>query len=79
MALGQQQERRRIKSKWIEVKEIAGIGKIDLKPGQRVVDSKVLGEMIVLPRNGNSAQYAMPEYKTIIVLECVEYEDAGQS
>lgn len=62
------------KGKRIEVIEIKGIGTHQLKPGQRIVDTKIIGEMVVLPRGGASAQYAMPEYKTVIVLEITEYE-----
>lgn len=63
-----------VKGKKIQVIEIKGVGSYDLKPGQRIVDTKVIGEMIVLPRNAPAPQYAMPEYKTVIVLEITEYE-----
>lgn len=66
---------RKIKRKWVEIVEVKGPGSYDLKRGERVIDSKVIGEMVSLPRGGTSAQYAMPEYKTILVLECVEFED----
>lgn len=66
--------RPKIKSKTIEVKEIVGAAKLVLQPGQRIVDTKIIGEMMALPRGGSTAQYAMPEYKTVIVLECTVYE-----
>ena len=67
--------RPRIKSKWIEVREINSADKLVLEPGQRIVDTKIIGETVSLPRTGTNTQFAMPSYKTVIVLECIEFEE----
>lgn len=69
---------RKIKRKWIETIEIKGAGRYDLQPGQRVIDSRIVHEVVEVKQPGKFSSSAsrtrMPEHKTIIVLECVEYE-----
>lgn len=65
--------RPKIIAKKIVVKEIKGDDELVLERGERVLDTKIIGEMMTLPR-GNTAQYAMPEYKTVVVIERTEYD-----
>jgi len=60
-----------IKRKWVEVVEIVGTGKIELERGKRVVDTKIIHQ--TMPSAVLTKQY--PPYKTIFVLECVEFEE----
>ena len=60
-----------IKSKSVKVIEIIGEGEVQLERGQRVKDTKIIHQTI--PENQVlGIQY--PNYKTVVVLECVEYE-----
>lgn len=60
-----------IKSKSVKVIEIIGEGEVQLERGQRVKDTKIIHQTI--PENQVlGKQY--PNYKTVVVLECVEYE-----
>lgn len=69
---------RTVKNKWIEVKEIQGEGKLELEIGQRVVDSRIIHEVVELKQPSGlgspTSRTHTPEYKTIVVLECVEFE-----
>lgn len=69
----------KIKRKWVETIEIEGEAVMELKPGQRVIDSRIIHEVVELKQpNGigsPSVRTHSPSYKTVIVLECVEYED----
>lgn len=67
-------DRPKIMRKYVKVIEIEGAGEYTILPGQRVIDSKVTGEMVVLPRERENIQRVFPGYKTIIVLECTEFE-----
>jgi hypothetical protein len=61
-----------IKSKSIKVIEISGTGEVKLERGERVKDTKIIHQNA--PENSTTGvQY--PTYKTVVVLECVEYED----
>ena len=57
----------------VVVREIRGEDELVLERGERVIMTKIIGEMMQLPR-GDKAQYAMPEYKTVVVIERTEYE-----
>lgn len=61
-----------IKSKSVKIIEIIGEGTVELGRGERVKDTKIIHQSI--PENQVlGPQY--PNYKTVVVLECVEYED----
>lgn len=72
----------KILRKWIEVVEIEGEAVMELQPGQRVIDSRIIHEVVELKQPGGiggpSVRTHSPRYKTVIVLECVEYEDAAK-
>lgn len=68
-----------ISRKYIKVIELVGESVHDLEPGQRVVDSRIIHDVVEVKQpNGigspNSRSHT-PDYKTVIVLECVEYKD----
>lgn len=69
---------RTVKKKWIEVKEVYGEGKLELEIGQLVVDSRIIHEVLEVKQPSGigspNMRSGMPEYKTIVVLECVEFE-----
>lgn len=60
-----------IKSKSVKVIEIVGEGEVKLDRGQRVKDTKIIHQNA--PENSNTG-VKYPSYKTVVVLECVEYE-----
>lgn len=68
--------RPRIKRKYVQVKEIHGDDELTIGRGQRIIDTKVIHEVAELapPLRGRRVNSYTPGYKTIIVLECVEYE-----
>jgi len=61
-----------IKSKSVRVVEIIGEGKLELKHGERVKDTKIIHQTIPEGQTNPLGRY--PNYKTVVVLECVEYE-----
>ncbi len=65
-------------SKKIIVKEVTGTGEVPLERGERVIATKIIGEVMALPRTGDKPQYAMPEYKTVIVIERTDYESNAE-
>lgn len=60
-----------IKSKSVRVVEIVGEGELQLKRGERVKDTKIIHQTIP---EGQTTLNRYPNYKTVVVLECVEYE-----
>lgn len=65
---------RQIKSKEIIVKEIMGADRLILEKGQKIIDHRVIHQ--VVPEASASSTVAVwPGYKTVIVLECVKYQD----
>lgn len=65
--------KRRIKRKYVEVVELEGTGEIPVARGKRVVEAKIIidrvneSKLSGLPRT--------PDYKTVVIFECVEFED----
>ena len=70
----------RIKQKYVLVKEIEGNGKLIIERGQRVIDTKVVHEVVELadPLRDRRHNSRMPAVKTIVVLECIEYEETAR-
>ena len=67
--------RPKIKSKTIEVKEIIGEDSLVLQRGQRIVDTRIIHDVVEVKKPlAHSHNSHTPDYKTVIVLECVEYE-----
>ena len=67
--------RRVIKRKWVEVKEVIGEGSLVLERGQRIVDTRIIHDVVEVKKPlAHSHNSHTPDYKTVIVLECVEYE-----
>lgn len=60
-----------IKSKSVKVVEIIGEGTIELQRGERVKDTKIIHQTV--PENQVLGNH-YPNYKTVVVLECVVYE-----
>lgn len=70
---------RRVKRKWIKTIEIDGVGVYELESNERVVDSRIIHEVVELSQPSSlrlryEEQRAFPKFKTIVVLECVEFE-----
>lgn len=71
----QERPRRVIKRKWVEVKEIIGEDSLVLQRGQRIVDTRIIHDVVEVKKPlAHSYNSHTPDYKTVIVLECVEYE-----
>ena len=71
----QERPRRVIKRKWVEVKEIIGNDSLVLERGQRIVDTRIIHDVVEVKKPlAHSHNSHTPDYKTVIVLECVEYE-----
>ncbi len=67
--------RRVIKRKWVEVKEIIGEDSLVLERGQRIVDTRIIHDVVEVKKPlAHSHNSHTPDYMTVIVLECVEYE-----
>lgn len=60
----------KIRRKYIKTIEFEGPGEHQLEKGQQVISSRIMHRL----EDGGSLP-AYPEYKTILVLQCVEYEE----
>lgn len=66
-----------IKRKYVKVIELIGESVYELEPGQRVVDSRIIHDVVeVRQPKVASHNWHTPNYKTVVVLECVEYENS---
>lgn len=60
----------KIRRKYIKTIEFEGPGEFQIEKGQQVISSRIMHR---LEEGTNLPAY--PEYKTILVLQCVEYEE----
>lgn len=60
----------KIRRKYIKTIEFEGPGEYQIEKGQQVISSRIMHR---LEAEANLPAY--PEYKTILVLQCVEYEE----
>lgn len=65
--------RRRIKRKYVEVVELEGTGEIPVARGKRVVEAKIIIDRVNESKLGGVPR--TPDYKTVVIFECVEFED----
>jgi preprotein translocase subunit SecB len=59
-----------IRRKYIKTIEFEGPGEFELEKGRQVISSRIMHR---IEESDNLPAY--PEYKTILVLQCVEYEE----
>lgn len=60
----------KIRRKYVKTIEFEGPGEYKLEKGQQVISSRIMHR---IEDTANLPAY--PEYKTILVLQCVEYEE----
>ena len=64
-----------VKRKYVKVVEIRDENTYELQPGQRIIDQRIIHEVVELRQpKVFDVNRAFPAYKTVIVLECVEFE-----
>ena len=60
----------KIRRKYIKTVEFEGPGEFHIEKGQQVISSRIMHRL----EDGETLP-AYPHYKTILVLQCVEYEE----
>ncbi len=60
----------KIRRKYVKTVEFKGPGEYKLEKGQQVISSRIMHRI-----EDSTDLPAYPEYKTILVLQCVEYEE----
>lgn len=60
----------KIRRKYIKTIEFEGPGEVQIEKGQQVISSRIMHRL----EDGENLP-AYPQYKTILVLQCVEYEE----
>lgn len=60
----------KIRRKYVKTIEFEGVGEVTVEKGQQVISSRIMHR---IEDSANLPAY--PEYKTILVLQCVEYEE----
>ena len=63
-------ERLNIRRKYIKTVEFEGPGEFQVEKGQQVISSRIMHR---IEKDDNPPFY--PKYKTILVLQCVEFEE----
>lgn len=60
----------KIRRKYIKTIEFEGPGEVQIEKGQQVITSRIMHRL-----EDDAKLPAYPKYKTILVLQCVEYEE----
>lgn len=60
----------KIRRKYVKTIEFEGVGEVTVEKGQQVISSRIMHRI-----EDSATLPAYPEYKTILVLQCVEYEE----